>query len=455
MTYRFRMSLAFCSVTTLVLLCMMLLVLYLYAQNREFFFRRKLMDKAYTSLKLLSEVSEVDLNLIKKLDKSQYSTQTNESIALLRNDHSFIYASSTFDTASALRRIQKLGHKQDTVSYKDRRNKESIGLKMQGVNDTLYMFISADDTVGQGKLTFLRISLLLVTGLGSILSFGLSWVVAGQILKPISRFRDDISRINIRQLDYRANEQTGVEEFRALAATFNRLVDGVKQVLEQQRFFLNSAAHELRTPLTSMCLQIEVLQAKTRTPEEYQELLNSLLLNMKQLTQLLNGLLDLSRADVSPDNIARTAVPLDEVILEIAQMIDGTRRGYRLDIRFASNLEDEDNFIVQANHSLLVRAFFNLAENACKYSENLACCLELEKVNGQFVVRFKDEGPGIAPENRERVFLPFYRIGQTQDKPGHGLGLALVKRIAELHGATITISDNKPRGTIFSWTFKK
>jgi signal transduction histidine kinase len=432
---------------------MMLLVLYLYAQNREIFFRRKLLDKAHTSLKLLSEVSDIDLNIIKKLDKSQYGTQTNESIALLRNDRTIIYASPTFDTLSALRRIHRLGQKQDTVAYKDRRKKESVGLKMKGVNDSLYMFISADDITGRDKLLFLRINLLLVTSLGSIISFGLSWAVAGQILKPISKFRDDISQIDIRRLDYRANEQTGTEEFRSLAATFNRLVDGVKQIQEQQRFFLNSAAHELRTPLTSMRLQIEVLQTKTRTPEEYQELLNSLLLNMKQLTQLLNGLLDLSRADISPDNIARTDVPLDEVILEIAELIDGARRGYRLDITFAPILEEEDNFIVQANRPLLTRAFFNLAENACKYSENASCCLELDKQNDQFVVRFKDDGPGIAPENRERVFLPFYRVGQTQDKPGHGLGLALVKRIAELHGATVTISDNKPRGTIFTWTF--
>jgi signal transduction histidine kinase len=287
----------------------------------------------------------------------------------------------------------------------------------------------------------LRTSLMIAIPLLVAVLAVIAWYVIGWTLRPVEQLRQGAERIGAGVVGssgpsggdpQRLPVPAARDEIQALALTLNDMLGRLAAGRARQRTFVADAAHELRSPLASMRTQLEV----ARHLGEAGELPDDLLPEVDRLAALVEDLLLLARADADAPLPAR----VDEV--GVADLLDQVVVGYR-DARVLVVVGDSDpDAAVVASADELRRAITNLVDNAVRHARTR---VELVAVRAgrDVLVTVTDDGPGIPPADRERVFDRFTRLddGRARDAGGLGLGLSMVKEITEQHGGTVTIED--------------
>jgi two-component system OmpR family sensor kinase len=266
----------------------------------------------------------------------------------------------------------------------------------------------------------------------------LIWVIIARGLQPLERVAAAVSRRSPTQLEPLA-ERDLPREVQPLVQALNGLLLRLGQTLAAQRTFIADAAHELRTPLTAVHLQAQLAERAT-TDAERRKALADLKSGLERATRLSEQLLTLARAEPGVDGGEVTSQAIDlavlarEVIEELAPL--AAHRGIDLGLSEAREAR------VRGDREALRTLLSNLVDNALRYTGaggrvDVATGPDGERV----ALLVRDNGPGIAPEERTRVFDRFYRGPPAGDAGvrGSGLGLAIVKRIADRYGATIEL----------------
>ncbi|HSU51373.1 MAG TPA: HAMP domain-containing sensor histidine kinase [Segetibacter sp.] len=220
---------------------------------------------------------------------------------------------------------------------------------------------------------------------------------------------------------------------------------------QQQQNFMMAVTHELKTPIAVTRLNLETMQKRRLEEQQQQRLINITLQEVNRLNSLCNNILLASQLDAGEYKISKNEVNLSELTKRVFNDFD-TRNPSRL---LAGDFEE--NLFVNGEEILLEMLMTNLVENAIKYSpRNAPVHLSLSKNSSGINFTVKDEGPGIAEEERSKIFEKFYRLGNeaTRTAKGTGLGLYLSKQIARDHNAEIAVSDNGQKGSVFTVTFK-
>lgn len=225
---------------------------------------------------------------------------------------------------------------------------------------------------------------------------------------------------------------------RELVTMFNRinaLLQRVRDSAERERSFIADAAHELRTPLAAMRVNVEALQQQASDPRQ-QQLLDGIVSGNARATRLVSQLLRLMRSDAtSGDELERICFDalVQERMAALAAIADA--KGVELE------MSGDDGLDLAGRREGLVSLVDNLLDNAIKYSPEQGKVLaDVRRVEGGIVLRISDQGPGIAPELRERVFDRFFRDPrQAQSHSGSGLGLAIALAVARQHGGSIAL----------------
>ena len=220
---------------------------------------------------------------------------------------------------------------------------------------------------------------------------------------------------------------------------------------QQQQNFMMAVTHELKTPIAVTRLNLETMQKRRLEEQQQQRLINITLQEVNRLNSLCNNILLASQLDAGEYKISKNEVNLSELTKRVFNDFD-TRNPSRL---LAGDFEE--NLFVNGEEILLEMLMTNLVENAIKYSpRNAPVHLSLSKNSSRINFTVKDEGPGIAEEERSKIFEKFYRVGNeaTRTAKGTGLGLYLSKQIARDHNAEIAVSDNGQKGSVFTVTFK-
>jgi signal transduction histidine kinase len=240
---------------------------------------------------------------------------------------------------------------------------------------------------------------------------------------------------------------TSHDEVGELAVAFNRMADDLASVDRQRRDLVANVSHELRTPVTALRATLENLVDGVTQPDP--ATLTTALAQTERLGTLVAQLLDLSRLEAG-------VVPLDLVDVEVRSFLDDGVAAARLvddavhrDVRWEVVVEPPD-LVVEADPARLHQVVANLLDNAARHSPpgGRVRVVAAEAGHG-VVVEVQDEGPGIAPEDRERVFERFHRAGATQSASGGtGLGLAIARWAVELHGGSIVVADTEVGATI-------
>ncbi len=259
-----------------------------------------------------------------------------------------------------------------------------------------------------------------------------SYPIIRRLTQRLDALRAGVERWGEGDLKARVDE-SGQDEAAFLARRFNRAAARVEQLVNSHKSLLANASHELRSPLTRIRMGLALLGPQTddRVRAEIER-------NIEELDQLVGEILLASRLDMAGAEIGTPeAVDLTGLAAE-----ECARVGASLEVAGAA-------LIVQGQPRLLRRVLRNLLENARRYGAG-DVAIEM-RVQDQFaLVRVCDQGPGVPPDQRERIFEPFYRLpGASEQSGGVGLGLALVKSIVERHGGTVRYEGHEGGGACF------
>ena len=291
--------------------------------------------------------------------------------------------------------------------------------------------------------------LLVVIVAGSCVAYFL----IGHYTKPVQQLSAHMKEISPNTLSDSIEIEGGGEEIQELVKSFNQMTEQLDEAFAMQRRFSASAAHELRTPIAVLRTKLDVFKKKKREQHEYDELVDTMEAYIDRLSSIITDLLEFAETSELGEV---EDVSLDSVIKTVADDLESVAQNNMVDVQIDIQPKAQSEaqaFIVKGNTNLLYRALYNLVENAIRYNyEKGSVNVTLETRGQEGVIIIADTGVGIAPEQRELVFEPFYRVNKSRSREfgGAGIGLSLVKTILKRHGASITVSENNPQGSVFT-----
>lgn len=277
-----------------------------------------------------------------------------------------------------------------------------------------------------------------VVGVGVVLV--IAGLTARQLTRPIVEVTEAAGRLVHDRALPEHIETDRRDEVGRLASAFNDLVDALRLSREQQDRLVADASHELRTPLTSLRMKIDFLEAEPGLPDtQRQAIVTGAAAELEALTALVGELVDLASNGAVDEAVQPLA--LGELVQEIA-----ARTRLTTDRTITVSTDDGE---VQARPGLVRRALSNLVDNAHKYSPEDA---PIEIWQSGTSVEVRDHGPGMHGETRERAFDRFYRAPDAQTVAGSGIGLAIVKQVADVHGGRVWIDEPTGGGTVVGFS---
>jgi two-component system sensor histidine kinase MprB len=278
-------------------------------------------------------------------------------------------------------------------------------------------------------------AILLATALGAI--------IGRAAIAPVKRLTTTVEEVTkTRDLSRRVAAR-GRDELSRLGTSFDAMLGQLETSLRSQRQLVADASHELRTPLTSLRTNLELLERGQPTdPVERQQLLGDLVSQIERLTTLVGDLIEVARDEETPMPFEQ--LQLDDVVQEVVD--DVSFRYPKVRFNVTSSPSSISGVKVR-----VARAITNLLDNAAKYSPPGAT-VEVTVANGEISVR--DYGPGVAAEDVTRVFDRFWRSNDARHLPGSGLGLSIVKDVAESHGGSVTLERPTDGGARFRLRLK-
>jgi two-component system sensor histidine kinase MprB len=276
------------------------------------------------------------------------------------------------------------------------------------------------------------LSLIGLVGIAAAALLGL--FVARSSLRPIGELTDAAENVAAtKQLAERIDVDRE-DELGRLAGAFNEMMEALEGSREQQRRLVRDAGHELRTPLTALRTNIEFLAKAEELPEaDKAAIYADLSTELAELTDLVNEVVEVA---------AETDVAEPETDVDLGELAEEVVNRFRRRANQPVELHLDAPVTLQGRRTGLERALGNLIDNAIKWSAPEAP-IEVTVAGSKIVV--ENQGPGIAAEDRDRVFDRFYRAPAARSKPGSGLGLSIVKQVLESHGGRVFV-DETPSG---------
>ena len=360
----------------------------------------------------------------------------------------------TLNTSARLVNVSHLANIDDDMPYRFNIDKfQAVGFTISANSGRKY-FVVTEDIPDFSKLITLRnilfLSFLLI--IAAVAAGG--WFYAGQAMQPVLRIVNEVDNILPTDLSRRLEKDNNRDELSHLVTTFNSLLDRIEHAFKMQRSFISNVSHELKNPLATMDAQLQLVRNKTRSTQEYDNVLSSLHEDVQDLTETADKLLQLAKIHSGNTKIEFTKVRLDELIYQSRETVLKTNSNYHINIEFKDLPEDEDDLCVYGNEPLLRTALINLLDNSCKFSDDNKSIVMLD-CNAKNQIEIKDKGKGIRTEDIPYIFEPFFRGTQNGHKKGSGIGLSLVKSILQLHDITISVKSIAEVGATFSLSFPK
>jgi len=295
--------------------------------------------------------------------------------------------------------------------------------------------------------------LLFLLSLASGATLVVAWIggvwLAKKVLAPIETLCARAETMSEADLGKRLAVDSPYQEFRRLTQAVNSVLDQFQRNSEVQRNFCEIAAHEMKTPLTILQGNLEVALMKARTTAEYRDALINNLEQVGRLIALTRPLLTLAKFTSSKPPIHLAPLALEPLIQEIVDELTLLADDYRITLMFESQPVPS----ILGDAQWLKQALINLLDNALRYTPPGGfVTVRLHRAGEWVDVAVEDTGHGIESENIPHLFERFYRTdwARAKDSAGTGLGLPIVKEIAEAHGGTISVASQIHKGSIFT-----
>lgn len=288
------------------------------------------------------------------------------------------------------------------------------------------------------------VSIVVSIAIGTLLS-----IFAGQ--RPIAKIveiSEATKQVAKGNFDVRLDENIPVTELQEMAHSFNIMIKELAGTEMLRSDFIENVSHEFKTPLTAIEGYVTLLQKKGLSEEKRMEYTGKILFNTKRLSTLTGNILLLSQLENQQIEVRKEKFSLDEQLREVVLLFEPRWSAKNLDLDI--DLDSEDFY---GNSELLAQVWQNVIGNAMKFvSDNGRISVLLRRENAGIRVSVTDDGPGMSKKVAQRVFEKFYQGDPSRSSSGNGLGLALAKRIVDLHGGTIEVASEEGRGTTFTVT---
>lgn len=449
MNIRSKLIILFVSIVALISLATSFAIYFFSSSYRVDEFYRRMENKGKITARLLIEVDEVDEEVLRRIEKDNPISLSNERIIIYDFKNTVLYSSDDENELAISNDWLDQVRLEENVKF-IQGPYEGVGFLYTDKYDRFVVIVAAMDIYGHNKLSNLRTILIIVFAASIIIIFISATFYVGNALKPISNVVQEVDDISATSLHRRVNEGNGTDEISRLARTFNNMLIRLEAAFVTQKQFIANASHEIRNPLTAILGQIDVSLMSTRTPHEYMTVLQSLREDITNLKTVSNRLLLLAQATV--EDTERRLLPqrCDQIMWEAKAELIKLEPGYNVSIELDQHIDDESSLRIMADDQLLKGAFVNLMDNACKYSDDRTVKVTISREAKNVVIDFRDQGIGISPEDRPHIFEPFYRGRNVDGVKGNGIGLSLVYRIVKGHNGQIHVSANSPKGTTVS-----
>ena len=306
------------------------------------------------------------------------------------------------------------------------------------------------DTVKNTQIEFWIKSLAITLIITLTVSF-LMYLIVGYALYPLRELTLQIEDIQAKNLKEPILSKSNSTEIERLTLAFNRLLLRLEDTFATQRQFSANAAHELRTPLAVMSTKFEVFE-KNKNPDEadYKEAIGMARSQTDRLSHVIDILLEMTELQSAPksDSISLSEIT-EEVICDLVAVAEK---------KSISLVQDDGEARLTGSDTLVYRAIYNLIENAIKYNkEDGKVSVAITEDENFAKVIITDTGSGIAKEDWDKIFEPFFRIDKSRSRSmgGAGLGLALVKEIAVRHGGDVKVIESSNKGSSIELSLSK
>ena len=306
------------------------------------------------------------------------------------------------------------------------------------------------DTVKNTQIEFWIKSLAITLIITLTVSF-LMYLIVGYALYPLRELTLQIEDIQAKNLKEPILSKSNSTEIERLTLAFNRLLLRLEETFATQRQFSANAAHELRTPLAVMSTKFEVFE-KNKNPDEadYKEAIGMARSQTDRLSHVIDILLEMTELQSAPksDSISLSEIT-EEVICDLVAVAEKKN---------ISLVQDDGEARLTGSDTLVYRAIYNLIENAIKYNkEDGKVSVAITEDENFAKVIITDTGNGIAKEDWDKIFEPFFRVDKSRSRSmgGAGLGLALVKEIAVRHGGDVKVIESSNKGSSIELSLSK
>jgi heavy metal sensor kinase len=286
---------------------------------------------------------------------------------------------------------------------------------------------------------------LLLAGLGG-------WFLAHRSLSPVVAMAERARQLGTADLSGRLPVANPRDELGRLADTFNELLTRLESAMTQQRQFMADASHELRTPITTTRTAANVaLQQRHRGEEDYRRTLEIIEQQSARLSRIVEDMFTLARADAGTFPVRMQPMYLDEVVEEVVTAARVVATTKQVEI----GLDAVESASFTGDEELIRRLVVNLLDNAVRHSPaGSAVRVDLRATPTGYTLEVADHGSGIAPSHQPHVFERFYRVDASRTRGhadgGAGLGLALARWVAHVHGGDVTLTRSSDRGSTFT-----
>lgn len=451
MNIRTRLTYQFLSIATFIILVSFVAIYFLSRNYRRTDFYERMLKKANITAKLLIEVDEVNTETLYKIERDNPTSLPNEKIIIINYRDSILFSTDDKHILKFDKDLLSRVRLERDVRFRQGEY-EVLGFLFTYKYDRFIVLTAATDIYGKKRIANLTKILLLVLSISLLFFWYSGWIYAGKALKPISRIIKEVNEISASSLNLRLHEGSGKDELEQLAHTFNSMLARLEEVFKTQKDFIANASHELRTPLTSITGQLEFILMKPRSQEEYQNTLNSVFEDIRNLNQLSNRLLLLAHASSELPESSFQPVRIDEISWTTREELLKYFPDFDVKIQLADSLDDE-TLTIPGDEQLLKTAISNLMENACKYSGNHSVTVEIHSMGPSIFIEFTDTGVGIPAQDIDQITKPFFRGNNVAGNKGTGIGLSLVDRIVKIHHGKLGIESLVDQGTTVTLEF--
>lgn len=314
--------------------------------------------------------------------------------------------------------------------------------------------VGVEVTFEKNLLAGYRARLWTVLGMGLLLSVVAGYAIARRGIRPVEEIAATVRRIRSSTLDERVETAGMPSELSLLASTFNETLDRLEDAFARLARFSSDIAHELRTPINNMRGEVEVALTRTRSLEEYREVLSSSLEECVRVSRTIDSLLFLARAEHPETRICREPIDVGSELSTVREFYEAAASDTGVSLDLAASL----GLTAHLDRTLFQRAVGNLIENSLAHTRSGGHIrLELAGQNEMLLVSVADDGCGIPAEHLSHVFDRFYRVdaSRSQNNSGAGLGLAIVKSVTTLHGGDARIESTPSQGTRVTLRFPR